>query len=1119
MTTKPTYRKKSQIEHVLTRPDMYVGSVRMRKSDEYIAIRNKDTDTFEIIRKPILYSPALLRIFIEALSNAIDNVSRSLNTNTPCKKINITIDYESGKTSIWNDGCIIPVEIHPEEKCYNHSLIFGQLLTGSSYNDEEERKIAGRNGIGIKVTSIFSTFFEVEGYDPDNKLLFRQRWLNNMREPYEPEIRRKTLKKKKGYTQVTWTPDFKRFGIKKYSKDIINLYTRHVIDCAMLSNVRVSLNGSVIPIKSLTQYSKLYNLPTKESILIKTDTSEVLVSTSSNDFQTISFVNGIYTKNGGNHVNSWCESIFRPIVNKLNKKKGPKINISDVKQFFTLIIKSTVNRPEFDSQEKNRLDSPDVVATVSKSNISSILKWSVIEKLKEIIKQKELNILKKVERKTNSVKVDGLDPANKSGTKFSSDCCLFICEGLSAKTYVVAGIQKGIYGKKGRDWNGILPVTGKLLNVRNATPSQIAKNKVIISIIQSLGLKQGVDYTIDSNYKSLRYGKVILIADADDDGIHIECLVLNMFHCLFPSLLSRKIPFVVSMKTPIAKILYKSKANKVFYDERKFTKYMKANHSKSLNIKYYKGLGTTKASDVADSFGEKMIEFEEDIDTSINMNKIFHKTCSDKRKKWLETYNPEEITFSLDNQSKQSKMNISDFLNFEMIKFSYSDCGRSIPNAIDGLKTSQRKILFSVFKRKLNFSGKSLKVAQLSGYVAEKSLYHHGEQNLQETIINLASNYVGSNNINLLFPDGAFGSRLENGKDSASARYIYTKLESLTKYIFKEDDMNILNYMLEDGEFVQPEYYVPILPMILINGCTGIGTGYSCNIPCFNPLDIIRCVESYIENEGEIIIDDPDTNEKVSLLPQIKPWYRNFNGKIYEDTTNRNRYITEGIIKQSKSRSSVEIVELPIGMSTSKFKEICDKLVSQKQLKKVKNYSTTNTVRFVLTCDSNFKPSIKSLKLTSYLYTSNMVLFDENSTIKKYDSIEEIIETFCNTRLKYYQKRKKYLMENIKQELSFLTNKEKFILEIINKTLKIMNTKEKIILDELDRKKYIKIDNSYNYLLNLNVRNFTYEKVEQIKDKISQLKNQYRILKKISCFSIWKKELNEFQTHYSSRDI
>ena len=1114
---KKRYEKKKPLEHILLRPDMYVGSTRQRSIDEYVAEKKKD-GTYKIVWKTIKSSPAILRIFIEALSNAIDNVERSRKTKSPCTKIKVTIDEKTGETSVWNDGDVVPIEMHEEEGCYNHSMIFGQLLTGSSYDDEEERMIAGRNGLGIKLNNIFSTRFTVTGCDPENKKSFEQTWTKNMRETTPPKI--KSSKAKKGFTHITWTPDFARFGLKKYTKDIVQLYTRHVLDAAMLAKVSMYLNGELIPIKNLSQYSLLYDSPTEEKLLIKSKQADVLITPAS-EWQVVSFVNGVYTRLGGQHVDPWVEAILRPIVDKFNgkgkkSKKGPKINIADVRQFFRIFVVASVVRPEFDGQDKNKLESPTVTTSVKRTHIAAISKWSVMERIEDIIRAKEMIVLKKAERKKKNVRIDGLDPANNAGGKHAGDCSLFICEGLSAKTYVVAGIETGVYGKAGRDWFGVLPVTGKVLNVRNATPTSIAANKVIVSMIQTLGLSHGLDYTLQKNFKTLRYGRVIVVADADVDGIHIEGLIMNLIHSLFPTLLSRKVPYIVSMKTPIARVFKGRGKDLLFYDERRFNSYL-TKQTKKVNAKYYKGLGTTREEDVPDTFGLKMVEFENDEQASANMNKVFHKKYADARKEWLGGYAPENYEFSLDDQSKKCTMSISNFLNGEMIKFSHADCARSIPNGIDGLKESQRKILYAVRKRKLNFKGKSLKVAQLSGYTAEHSNYHHGEQNLQDTIVNMASGFPGTNNIPLLYPDGGFGTRLEGGKDAASARYIFTKKESLTDLIFRVEDDPILTLVNDDGDLVQPQHYIPIVPMILINGCSaGIGTGWSCTMPCFNPLDIIASLRVWIENDGEVLIEDPDTNETCSILPELVPWYRGFKGEI--KASGENRFITEGIITRGPKTNTVEITELPVGMWTNKFKETCEDMVVDKKLKALKNYSGTQNIHFVITeSPDGLRCNKTNLKLHSYLYTSNMVLFNEKDQLKKYTTVTEVIDNFCTVRLAHYDLRKKHQIKSLEQQLRFLGNKERFIGEVISKEILVMEQEESVIIVELEEKGYDMdpVEKSYNYLLRLPIRTFTSDKVRSLKKDIAGLKKQLSSLRTTKIETMWKKELKELETEYN----
>lgn len=217
----------------------------------------------------------------------------------------------------------------------------------------------------------------------------------------------------------------------------------------------------------------------------------------------------------------------------------------------------------------------------------------------------------------------------------------------------------------------------------------------------------------------------------------------------------------------------------------------------------------------------------------------FAKKRVDERKEWLKNFQKGTyVDYGVE------KMSYDNFINKELILFSVADNQRSIPCFVDGLKPSQRKVLFSCFKRNLR---KEIKVAQLAGYVAEHSAYHHGEASLNSTIVGMAQNFVGSNNVNFLYPSGQFGTRIMGGKDASSARYVFTRLETVTRAIFHPDDEPLLNYLDEDGQVIEPDYYVPVIPTVLINGSDGIGTGWSSAVPNYSPYDIIENLRTRIQ--------------------------------------------------------------------------------------------------------------------------------------------------------------------------------------------------------------------------------------------------------------------------------
>jgi DNA topoisomerase-2 len=1103
---KLTYTKKDPIQHILDRSDMYCGSKKPRLLNEYVAIMNSDKN-FKIIKKEILCSPALIRIFLEVLSNTIDNFFRSINSKTPCTKIHINFNKETGETSVTNDGIVIPIKKNDTNDCYIHTMIFGQLLTGSNYNDDEERITSGRNGIGVKCCNVFSKEFIVNGVDSDNNLSFSQKWTNNMKNVDEPKIKILKTKKIKNYTNITYIPDFEKFELLGYSDDILALYTKYIIDAAMIcKNVKIYLNDMLIPVNNLLEYSKLYMTTDEystEVLYIKNDNTEIVLSANeTKEYQDISFVNGIYTKLGGVHVDVCQETIFRPLLLKFNKKDKPQINIRDLKQFFRLFIITKVDKPEFESQEKHKLESPTIkIEPLKQTQINKIKNWTICNNITDLIKGKELVSMKKVERKkTGFVKIEGLDPANLAGTNKSHMCTLILCEGLSAKTYAVAGIEKGINGLKGRDYFGCFPLRGKLLNTRNSNSGIISKNKEISNLIKALGLSYNVDYTLEENYKQLRYGKILIICDSDVDGIHIEGLILNTFLHLFPTLLERKEPYIVSMKTPIVRVFDKPK-DILFYDENNFKEYVK-NQTKKITSKYYKGLGTTKSEDVHETFGNKLINFVKDTNTEENINKVFSNKCSDLRKKWMSDYSLKD-SISLDKVDKIYNMNISDFINNEMVKFSISDCKRNLPNYIDGLKESQRKILYSAKLKKLNYNSKSLKVAQFGGYVAEHSSYHHGEQNLYETIIKMANDFPGTNNIPLFYRDGQFGSRTYGGKDAANPRYIFTKLDKLTHLLFREEDDCLLEYNFDDGDKVEPKFYIPILPLILINGCTvGIGTGWSCNVPNFNPIDIINIIKLWL--------DDKDISDI-----KIIPWYKDFKGTISQ--ISEDKYISYGNIDfKNISKKMIKVTELPIGLWTDNFKDKIEDLLQEKKIKSIKNYSSPNIVNIDIigNDDASEFLTIDNLKLFTYLHTSNMVMFNENELITKFKNINQIIIEFCKVRLSFYEKRKKYMIDKLEHDLNILKSKHDFITNIINNTIKIMNVSEDDIIKQLIKNNYYKLDNSYDYLLKLSLKSFTSEKLLKISNDIDLILTNLNDIKNMSVKNMWLRDIKDFEKDY-----
>ena len=385
---------------------------------------------------------------------------------------------------------------------------------------------------------------------------------------------------------------------------------------------------------------------------------------------------------------------------------------------------------------------------------------------------------------------------------------------------------------------------------------------------------------------------------------------------------------------------------------------------------------------------------------------------------------------------KAGNISYRDFADREMIHFSKYDCDRSIPNLMDGNKISTRKILYACFKRNLI---KEIKVAQLAGYTSEHSGYHHGEMSLVGAIIGMAQEFVGSNNINALLPKGQFGTRLKGGKDHASERYIFTNLTPIAQQIYNVNDNPILNYLDDDGTPVEPEFYAPIIPMVCINGTKGIGTGFSCDIPSYNPLQIIDYLKFKLHTKsGETKI-----NEK----PKIDLYYEGFKGSI--KYIGKQKYLIKGCYELIGT-DLIRITELPIGTWTEDYKAFLESLMDDKDKKGkskvfIKSYTDMSTdtdvdfnVRLIPGTINKLLPKKsdhgcnlleKTLKLYTTKTETNMYLFDHKQKLSKYNSVYEIIDSYFPVRLDLYQKRKEHMINLLEREVMKLHNEARFIEE------------------------------------------------------------------------------------------
>jgi DNA topoisomerase-2 len=1144
------YQKHTHHQHILELPDTYVGSTKTNEETRWIY----DHSSNKMVWRKLHFNPGLYKIFDEILVNARDEYVRSITTAemTPIKHIDLSVFSKDGDTiiSVENDGDGILIEEDPQQKVMIPELIFGHLLTSSNYDKSEEKIVGGKNGYGAKLTNILSKLFTIDIRCPASGKQYTQSWYDNMTKCEKPIIKKSTSPK--GHVKITFIPDRKLFSgafqESGISDDMIAVLHTRTIELATLvgKDVKVSWNGTVIPSNNFEKYIKLFLRDgmtgyAYESCGPRWEIGAILTNHLYSDEEElpedkhISFVNGINTKKGGKHVEAVTRKVLTDFCD-VAKTKKVDIKPGQLKNSVVLFINSTIVNPSFDSQSKEFLTTP-VSEFGSRPDYSgkltqSLIKLGLLDEAKYLLEAKTLRDAKKTDGKKRST-IRGmakLEDALWAGTAKSKECTLILTEGDSAATSAISGLNV-----VGREKWGVFPLRGKLLNVRDITIQKFNANEELTAIKKILGLEQGKNY---KDVSELRYGRVMIMADQDHDGSHIKGLLMNLFHSEWPGLLKSGI--LCTLLTPILKAS-KGKSVISFYSIPEFNSWKESNSLNGWKIKYYKGLGTSTGAEAREWFKnlhEIKYEWDEKTDESINL--AFNKKQADDRKKWLSKYDPTKMLIP-----ENGKTPYTNFVNNELIHFSNADNIRSLPHLIDGLKPSQRKILYSCFKRNLK---EEIRVAQLAGYVSEHAAYHHGEASLMSTIIGMAQTFIGSNNINLLRPVGQFGSRLLGGKDSASPRYINTYLEDIVSKIFRKEDSCLLKYLDDDGELIEPEYYLPVVPLLAINGSIGIGTGYSTDIPPHKPDDIVTLLRHRLHGSIESLADRP-----------LDPWWWGFKGKTIR--TDDNTWITKGLYEFNDDKKSITITELPVGTWTKDYKAFLDELCesddkktkeAKKDAKKTEKGSVISKgtkaskddveplgfkgfddlyndidVKFILYFTDDGYDAVKDdkdkfekkFKLTSSWKTTNMTCFDTEFNIVKYKTVGDILEKFIEKRLPLYEARRLSILKTLKKQIEELDAKRRFIQAILDDRLILQKKSDEEIVEQLKNCNIPPLTNpdkpddydSYEYCNRMRIDRVKQSAVIELDRQITEKNGEIEHLESETAESLWVSDLNEFE--------
>lgn len=1146
-TQNSDYLTISQHELVLKRPNIFVGSVEPHPRVEWMLDFGDDEKKMKMVEVHTDISPGLAHLYTEILDNASDSCRMARECGKDAGRIDVLMDNLTICITSIGNGMLVEESVnHPG--VYIPTMSFGILNTSTNYNDGKNtagRTGVGANGLGSKAVNILSTYFEVEVGDPINGRLFNQVWRNNMYDVDEATISDYT--DVVPYVKTTFQADFARMGLSEYPPETQALFARRLLDTAFALGVPCSFNGRNFELMGLVDYASLYfdyiddttsmlvhyeyppgtscvgTIIRGHKVLLSKDpsivpTTQILVIDSPANSRHISFANTLYMREGGVHIDETYKAVSDYIINKIDpdslslktkkklnvgktaltkndnkpiKPKSLKLTVADIKKHTSLFIVCNVRNPTWGGATKEKLVESDPPFSVKfkESELERMLKWELRAMLEGELKFKNKQALSKIDgTKGGSVFLEKYKKANCAGGPRSSECTVWFAEGDSPMTYCLFLIDE-IAG--GHDLNGVFPLRGVPLNVMNCSEDQLIKPLGIVACLKKiLGIKEHVDYSTDRS--QLRYGRVVMCADSDIDGMHILGLTLLIFYHLYPSLIS----MFHFLRTPI---ILASRGKKVikFYTEEAFEEWArKARDSGELtkyNIRYLKGLASSEKEEAQAELADlKIVSFTDDRPKSANMmNLAFHSSLADKRKEWIAR--PVQVCDLAD----VNPLNISEFIDLEMIKFSRHSLRRMLP-CWDGLKEVQQKIVEGCMHHwgvKCGNEAKPLLIDRLVAEVSLATAYKNGPTSMAGAITHMGFSFVGGHNLPLLYPKGNGGTRVAMGADAGSSRYVSVYPQWFWKYLFDKRDQPILTYIFEEGQNTQPEVWLPIVPLVLINGCNSIATGWSSFIPNHNPIDVIDWLIARIT-------DQP--------LPTLIPWYRGFTGTIdirktgskksvdktplppapeiaYDEYGNviedlsaaqdhemdsdsifeqhdsdddtsesgssdkpskpvRYSMVTEGIWR--KTPRGVHVTELPIGRSTISYMNWLKDLEKQHLIKGYNGRSKTDTIDFEI-IEPKFPITTESLRLKKSLGMGNFVVVGTDGRPIKFADAQDLIEQWFNWRLPFYSKRKMSLISIANEEIKNTQNKIDFITLVVEGTIEVRNKSKSHVQDQM----------------------------------------------------------------------
>jgi DNA topoisomerase-2 len=1177
----------SQLEHA-KRKSMWVGSKKIQTNNMFVL-----DSQYKFVLKDIKFTPAWYKIVDEVFVNALDQWVSYPKLVT---EIRITFNPVAGSISVYNNGPSIgvyEVENLNGVRMYAPQMIASEFLSGDNLDDNEDRTTGGTNGAGLKLVNAFSDWLTIETVDPKAKKHYTQMFKDRLLVIEKPVIRKTTSDEKMGFTKITFLPSYHAFGYEKYttdiSTDLSKLIESRAYQAAAFTKATVYYNDSEIEIEPIETAGKIHStfynfshmfLPTPQhglwqTKLVSTDPLlkkypwELCIGVSDGKFRQVSLINGIWVYGGGSHIKHLQNSLvdnLKTKVEKLLKKSKTKFNVNYILNNLFVFVRCSIPNPEFTSQVKDTLNDPIEKFTTYKfkekdfgtlwimfePHIMSLFLDKYKDKLKTRVTRGAINVPKCIDAKYAGNK-----------TKWMK-CRLIICEGDSA----MGTIHEGIVNKNTKlsyDYYGTFSIQGVPMNARKEVSEflnkngdktlirnmKLQKNERISSLIKVIGLDYEKTYALtpdgDAEFQTLRYPQIICAVDEDTDGKgFIFGLIINLFVLFWPNLAKRG--FITRFTTPIIRAYPKNKSKFVeeFGSMKQYKQWINEKYDgdddkllRDYTLKYFKGLGSHKKQEIPHMFKDfekRLCTYHLDKDAIKNLDAYLGVSTA-QRKVALAT----PVTR---DESDGQNIPISEQLERDLKEYQRDNIMRKLPHLCDGSVPSRRKVLYTA-RKVFSVSNHEMKVNAFVNETSKTTHYHHGEASLAGTVTKMAQDFPGARNLPFLRPQGQFGTRSNGGKDAADPRYTFTNLNTRLCFdMFPKDDDFLLKYTFDDGVRCEPEFYVPIIPISVMESMEIPATGWKIKMWARDWKDVIKNVRGLIDN-------------KLKKSKSMGVWLKDNIGTVRKSD---GKEYSVGKYIYDKAKNTITITELPLGKFSGSFlgdyssgdlKHLCCKPQFKGKPQDKTNddgvcivfqltddaweYISTNYGNADFDCVEDF------MNLRTSLDT-NINMIGVDGAVREFDKYERVVDEWFPVRKQLYADRidRHVIITNLL--VSYLENIIKF-----TKNHQSYNITPKTSLDEVDKiltknkydkfnatlllsPKYTKVSElssliingvncSYEYLIKLSYRDMVEcacKKREQqlldAKQKLKDLESDSGTDTKFKGYNTWIKELDQLES-------